>query len=365
MTVHRIWALRGLTMIARRRWVLGGLVALLVSAGVAFFGTSRHRNLVQAHGTSPTDAGRAVVFASPGRVEGASETTQVGAAADGILKSVFVKEGQFVKRGTLLGEIACDDLQPALQTAMAEADSARQARARLLRGARDEEKKIANEKTAAARATFEEAKSRLDMQRALYQKEQVSRATYDQAVRDLGVADANLRAALRTEELVAAPPLQEDTARADADVLAAEGRVRTVQERIAKCSIAAPIDGTVLRVYARRGESFSTVTPHPLFSLADTSTRHIKAEVDERDVDKLSLGQSVIIQADALEGKKLRGSVARISAMMGRKSISTGDPSDKSDRDILEAVIDLDDNSRSLPIGLRVTVQFLSNGRRR
>jgi len=270
-----------------------------------------------------------------------------------------------VKRGTLLGEIACDDLQPALQTAMAEADSARQTRARLLRGARDEEKKIATEKTSAARATFEEAKSRMDMQRSLYQKEQVSRATYDQAVRDLGVADANLRAALRTEELVAAPPLQEDTARADADVLAAEGRVRTVQERIGKCSIVAPIDGTVLRVYARRGESFSTVTPRPLFSLADTSTRHIKAEVDERDVDKLFAGQNVIIQADALDGKKLRGSVARISAMMGRKSISTGDPSDKSDRDILEAVIELDDNSRPLPIGLRVTVQFLSNARRR
>jgi multidrug resistance efflux pump len=179
------------------------------------------------------------------------------------------------------------------------------------------------------------------------------------------VADANLRAALRTEELVAAPPLQEDMARVDADVLAAEGRVRTVQERIGKCSIVAPIDGTVLRVYARRGESFSTVTPRPLFSIADTSTRHIKAEVDERDVDKLFAGQNVIIQADALDGKKLRGAVARISAVMGRKSISTGDPSDKSDRDILEAVIELEDNSRPLPIGLRVTVQFLSNNPRR
>ena len=351
-------------MTAQRRWLLGGAAVLAVIAAAALFGTSRNRNSVQAR-VNPDNSVGGIVFASPGRVEGASETTQVGAATDGILKAVYVTEGQFVQRGTLLGEIACDDLQPALQTAMAEADSARQARARLLRGARDEEKKIANEKTAAARATFEEAKSRLDMQRALYQKEQVSRATYDQAVRDLGVADANLRAALRTEELVAAPPLQEDTARADADVLAAEGRVRTVQERIGKCSIVAPIDGTVLRVYARRGESFSTVTPRPLFSLADTSTRHIKAEVDERDVDKLSVGQNVIIQADALEGKKLRGSVARISAMMGRKSISTGDPSDKSDRDILEAVIELDDNSRPLPIGLRVTVQFLSNARRR
>ena len=364
MTRTHTWAHRSLTMMVHRRWLLGGVVALLVS-GIAIFGTSRHRNSVQAHGTSADTTSAVVVFASPGRVEGASETTEVGAAADGVLKGVYVKEGQPVKRGTLLAEIACDELQPALQTAMAEADSARQARARLLRGARDEEKKIASEKTAAARATFQEAKSRLDMQRALYEKQQVSRATYDQAVRDLGVADANLQASLRSEELVSAPPLQEDTARADADVLAAEGRVRTVQERIAKCSIVAPIEGTILRVYARRGESFSTVTPRPLFSVADTSTRHIKAEVDERDVDKLSVGQKVIIQADALEGKKLRGYVARISDMMGRKSINTGDPADKSDRDILEAVIELDDNSRPLPIGLRVTVQFLSNGYRR
>jgi len=333
---------------------------VLVIVAVAFLGTTRNRNLVQARGIPSESATATVAFASPGRVEGASETTQVGAAADGVLKAVYVKEDQFVKRGTLLGEIACDELQAILQTAIAEADVARQTRTRILRGARDEEKKIASQKTAAARATFEEAKSRLGMQRALYQREQVSRASYEQAVRDLGVADANLQAAVRTEELLAAPPLREEKARADAEVLAAEGRVRTVQERIAKCSILAPIDGTVLRVYARTGESFSTVTPRPLFSLADTSTRHIKAEVDERDVDKLSIGQNVIIQADALEGKKLQGSVTRISAMMGRKSISTGDPSDKSDRDILEAVIGLENDIRSLPIGLRVTVQFLT-----
>jgi len=347
-------------MTARSRWGIGGSAIVLVIVAVAFLGTTRNRNSVQARGIPSDSVAATVVFASPGRVEGASETTQVGAAADGILKAVYVKEGQFVKRGTLLAEIACDELQAGLQTAVAEADGARQTRTRILRGARDEEKKIATEKTAAARATFDEAKSRLEMQRALHQKEQISRASYDQSVRDLGVADANLRAAVRTEELLAAPPLQEEKARADADVLAAEGRVRTVQERIGKCSILAPIDGTILRVYARRGESFSTVTPRPLFSLADTSSRHIKAEIDERDVDKVSLGQKVVIQADALDGKRLNGSVVRISAMMGRKSISTGDPSDKSDRDILEAVIGLEDNTRSLPIGLRVTVQFLT-----
>jgi HlyD family secretion protein len=346
---------------AYSRWGIGGLAILLVIASVAFLGTSRNRNSVEAHGALLGNSAGAVIFASPGRVEGASETTQVGAAADGILKAVYVKEGQYVKRGTLLGEIACDELQASLQTAIAEADGARQAKARLMRGARDEERKIASDKTAAARATYEEAKSHLEMQRALYEKQQISRSAYDQAVRDRDVADANLKAATRTEELLAAPPLQEDAARADADVSAAEGRVKTVEERIGKCSIPAPIDGTVLRVYARRGESFSTVTPRPLFSLADTSTRHIRAEIDERDVDKVSVGQKVVIQADALDGKKLTGSVAKISDMMGRKSISTGDPADKSDRDVLEAVIDLEDSSRPLPIGLRVTVQFLTS----
>lgn len=343
------------------RWGIGGLAILLIIAGVALFGTSRNRGSVEAHGTPSDNSTAAVGFAAPGRVEGASETTQVGAAADGILKGVFVKEGQLVRKGTLLGEIGCDDLKASLETALAEADGARQSKARLLHGARDEERKIASDKTAAVRATYEEAKSRLGMQQALFQKQQISRSAYDQAVRDRDVANANLQAAIRTEELLAAPPLQEDTARADAAVMAAEGRIKTVQQQIEKCSIFAPIDGTVLRVYARRGESYSTVTPRPLFSLADTSARHIRAEIDERDVDKLSLGQKVVIEADALDGKKLKGSVAQVSDMMGRKSISTGDPADKSDRDVLEAVIDLEGNSRPLPIGLRVTVQFLAN----
>src|SRR6202047_4308623 len=148
------------SMTARSRWGIGGSAIVLVTVAVVFLGTTRNRNSVQARGIPSNNGTASVAFASPGRVEGASETTQVGAAADGILKAVYVKEGQFVKRGTLLGEIGCDELQASLQTAIAEADSARQTRARLLRGAREEEKKIANEKTAAARAPFAGAKTR-------------------------------------------------------------------------------------------------------------------------------------------------------------------------------------------------------------
>jgi multidrug resistance efflux pump len=347
-------------MTARHRWMLGFGAAPVVTAILAFLASSGNRTSVQTAEAFSSYPSANVVFASPGRTEGLSEAIQVGAAADGVLSSVRVREGQFVKKGALLGEIACDDLHASLQTALAEAEAARQARVRLLRGARDEEKKIAGQKTAAARATYEQVKSRTEMQRALYDKEEVSRASYEQAIRDLSVADADLQAAVRTEEFLAAPALPEDIARADADVSAAEGRARNVEERSHKCAILAPIDGTLLRVYAKPGESFSTVTPHPLFSIADASGRRVRAEIDERDIERVFVHQTVVILADALGGKKLTGTVASISTLMGRKSVYTGDPSDKSDRDVLEAVINLDGEARTLPVGLRVTVQFLS-----
>jgi multidrug resistance efflux pump len=229
-----------------------------------------------------------------------------------------------------------------------------------MRGAREEEKRIASRKTAAARATFEEAKASLHRQKLLYQGGQIARAAYDQSVRDLGVAQADLQAAERTEQLLAAPPLPEDKARADAQILAAEGRVEEARDRINKCSIVAPIDGTVLRVYARAGESFSTISPRPLFTIADASGRRVKAEVDERDLGKLRVGQPVTIEADGFDGQKFAGTVATISSVMGRKSIFADDPSDKSDRDVVEATITLKDRDQVLPIGLRVTVQFLA-----
>ena len=333
----------------------------LILASAALYWSFRGQKSVQAHPAYSGDAPD-VVFAAPGRVEGLSETIELGAATDGILKAIYVTEHQFVKKGTLMGQIACEDLNAMLQTSLAEADAARQARTRLLRGARDEERRIAANKTAAAQATLAEAKTRLERERALYEGGEISRADYDQASRDFGVAEADYQAAIRTEELLAAPPLEEEKARTDAEVLAAEGRVKTAQERIRKCAILAPIDGTVLRVYARPGESFSTVTPRPLFSLADASGRRVKAEVDERDLSKVVIGQNVIVQAEGLGGKKLTGTVESISAVMGRKTVYTHDPSDKLDRDILEAVIVLTtDDAKSLPMGLRVVVKFLSS----
>jgi multidrug resistance efflux pump len=347
-----------------QRKLAGGLLAiLLVVASTALYELSRDHKLVHANRKFPAN-GAEVIFASPGRIEGLSDTIDVGAATDGVLKAVYVTQGEFVAKDTVLAEIACDDLNAALQSSLAEAEVSRQARTRLLRGARPEERQVAANKTAAARATLAQARAQLNRQKALYKDGEISAADYERAGRDFGVAKAEFLAAVKTQQVVAAVPLPEEKARADAEVAAAEDQVREAQERLKKCSILAPISGTVLQVNARPGESFSTVTPRSLFRLADASGRRVKAEVDERDVSKIAVGQPVIINPEGISDETFAGAVASVSSALSKKSVFADEPADKLDRDVLEATITLGADAKPLPIGLRVTVRFLSTGPR-
>lgn len=304
------------------------------------------------------DAGP-VVVACPGRIEGRSDTVEIGAATDGVVQAVYVREGQKVKEGTALASIGCSDLESALKVAEAEAESVRQARARLMHGSRAQEREVAAQRTQAARAVVEHTSAELSRAQQLSEAAAISKAALDQARRDSDVAQAELKQAARNEELIDAGPTVEDAAKANADLSAARNRIKLAQEKVSKCTVVAPVDGTILRVNLRAGESFSTVAPHPLFAIADLSSRRVRAEVDERDINKVHIGQKAVLTSEAYPGQHFDGTLAHIASMMGRKTVDTGNPADKSDRDILEALVDLQPNAGHLPIGLRVTVQFV------
>ena len=331
--------------------------AVAASTLVAFSGCSRSgpQSVMAFTHTDPSSQ-PGIALACPGRVEGRSETLQIGAGADGVIKSVYVREGAYVTRGTLMAEISCPDLEPSLAEAEAQTRSAREVKVRLQRGSREEERLSAEQRTLAAKAVLDEAASHL---RRIKQLSSVlAPSDQDQAQRDFTVAEAKLREAVRNEELIKAPPLAEEIAKADFDIAAAEGRIQIVKEKMSKCLVTAPINGSVLRVFMKPGESFSTLAPQPLFSMADLSVRRVRAEIDERDVRKVRVGQKVAVSVDALQNQSFSGVVRQISETMGRKKILTGDPSEKADRDVLEAMVDLD-KSLQLPVGMRVLVKFL------
>lgn len=301
-----------------------------------------------------------VVLAAPGRIEGASEMIEVGAGIDGVLAAVLVKEGQRVKRGQVLALIDCQDIASQAEAARAEVESQRQARLRLSRGSREEERNEAAAETAAAKALLERAQAHYQRMARLADKGVIARETFDDARGDLEVAQAKLQAALERERLVNAPPRPEDLARADAEIEAAEQRLRTLLARLDKCKIRSPIEGTVLRCYLEAGETVSVLFPRPIVAIMDTSKLRVRTEVDERDLNRIGLGQPAVALVDAFPEEKFTGRVASIGYLMGRKKVRTGDPAEKSDRDVLEVLVDLDEADRRLVVGLRVTVRFFA-----
>jgi HlyD family secretion protein len=253
-----------------------------------------------------------------------------------------------------------DELKAELEEARAAVARAEALRERLLTGSRTQERERAKAQTEAIQAIIRQKKSRYERYEKLQREGVISADTLDEARRDVEEAEANLQAARKNEEFVNAEPLPEELDKADAEIRAAMKREQTILEMMEKCTVRAPIAGTVLRTNMKVGESFSTFMPRPIVTLADTSAFRVRAEVDERDVGKISIGQRVLIYGDAFAERKVTGTVSRLSSQMGRKTVRSGDPAEKSDRDVLEVLIDVEGRDKALVVGLRVTTQFLS-----
>lgn len=351
----------------RRLRLIAAILSILAVAGLLVFALARNgfrKNGVvrdESQNQKGAKAQDEIVLACPGRVEGQSDVINVGAGADGILTAVLVQEGQQVKAGQVIALVNCREIESQIDEARALAEKARQNRLRLLRGSRPEERLKAADETAVAEAQFKQAQLQHERVAQLFKTAVISKEELDKAARDLAVAEATLRATRNQQDLVNAPPLPEELARADSEIAAAEEQARTAKARLDKCTVKAPLGGTVLRTFLKAGESVSTVFPQPIVSLADTSQIKVRAEVDERDVGRVYVGQSVIVLVDAYPDKRFGGRVSTVGAVMGRKKIQTGDPGEKSDRDVLEIIINLDETEAFLVVGLRTSVQFLNH----
>jgi len=104
--------------------------------------------------------------------------------------------------------------------------------------------------------------------------------------------------------------------------------------------------------------SGSSCFPRPAASFL-IHARRVRAEVDERDVGRVHAGQRVRVTVDAFPDHPFSGTVGQIGSLMGRKTVRSGDPAEKADRDVLDVLVDIDQPDPGLVIGLRVTVSFL------
>jgi HlyD family secretion protein len=127
--------------------------------------------------------------------------------------------------------------------------------------------------------------------------------------------------------------------------------------QLEKLRIRAPLDGAVLQVNAKVGELAAPASTQPLIVLGDLSTMRVRAELDERDVGEIKVGQQVVVRADAFPGREFAGKVTAIAPIIQSGRINPPGSRNLTDFSVTEVRIDLADPG-PLVVGMKVDVYF-------
>jgi HlyD family secretion protein len=123
-------------------------------------------------------------------------------------------------------------------------------------------------------------------------------------------------------------------------------------------TIKAPFRGTVLRKFKEVGEGATTNGgPDPLFRIGDLSRLKVTAEVPERDIAALRVGQFAEVRTEAYPDDAFGATVSRVGLAIGRKNLRSDDPRARLDEKVLEVELSLAADAR-LKSGMTVDVVF-------
>ena len=107
--------------------------------------------------------------------------------------------------------------------------------------------------------------------------------------------------------------LSRESAAVYAQMEALKSRVRVIEDRIARCSLVNPEDGTVIACLVRRHEYVRA--GHPIYVLADLKRLYVNAYLEGRQLCSVSLGDTVRVRVDDARGgvRTLPGRVSYIA----------------------------------------------------
>jgi membrane fusion protein (multidrug efflux system) len=101
--------------------------------------------------------------------------------------------------------------------------------------------------------------------------------------------------------------------RISSDLRQVQALISVQLEKLADYTIVAPMDGVVLRRDGEIGEIAET--GQVLFRVGVPKPLQVVAEVNEEDIPRVAVGQTVLLRADAFLGKRLEGKVHEITPM--------------------------------------------------
>lgn len=294
---------------------------------------------------------------APGKVEPVGGEVAIRPEVAGKVAAVHVKAGEKVSAGDVLVQLKDDDLQAKRRAALTEV--------RIRMGERKEDKpskaakkrRDGEDKVYDAQRALYDAKSKLDAARLARREGSGKPEDVKTAQEAVTKAEADLTAAEKELEEINALKETPLPTRLEGGLQTARAELRVIEIALERMKIRAPSDGTVLAIDARLGELASPAGREPLIRFGNLDKLTIRAEVAERDLGKVKLGQGVVIETSAFPGQQFEGSVARIAPSFTPPKIGHRGPRAQSDVDVVEVTIDVAPGS-PLMSGMRVDVYF-------
>jgi HlyD family secretion protein len=347
------------------------IIIILALAAAGWFAFSRFQENRRAQAVSNLQTetiaqGNLVATVGATGTVRANQTAPLAWQISGSVQDVLAEVGDIVSNGDILAELketslsqeiilagadlvaARNDLEellePASQLALSEAE---QVIASAQESVRDLERYVNNLNSSSSQADIDQARANLVLAKYKLDKanedfapyenkkeDNLIRATllsklaqaqkeYDAAVIqlnnllgtaneiDLGLAEADL--ALAQAQLDDARESYDTLLNGpDADdIAAAEARVAAAQATVDLKHIAAPFDGTITEVHTKPGDQVSPGTV--AFRLDDLSRLLVDVMVSEVDINRVKVGQDVIITFDAIPAREYHGLVTGVA----------------------------------------------------
>lgn len=142
------------------------------------------------------------------------------------------------------------------------------------------------------------------------------RADLQSAIAEKELAASELRKNTRLTDVVPAMDLETSQTKLkvrEAAVQRARASLTEAEVQLRHTVIRAPVSGTIGSVSTYRGETVASSLAAPTFvTIVDLDRLEVQAFVDETDIAKVQVGQSVAIRVDSYPGKELRGVVQAI-----------------------------------------------------
>lgn len=307
----------------KNKWLWIGLALIVVLiVGFMLFSQASAAKKVELEKAAAEKVESPYAAIANGKADVEGGVIAVAARRGGVVREVYVNEGDRVVAGQILARQEDDELRLAVQS---------------------------------AQATVAETRAQLGMTEV---ELIAARREYDRLSR---LASTNFVAAQRLDQA------RDTIASAEARLSSQRSAIQTAEARLAEARynqeltvVRAPMDGRIARRYAQPGAGASTLNVTAMFDLEPDTDRIVRAEIVEADIPNVSVGQEVELTPEGDPTKITIGKVLRRAAVFGARKLQSDDPSARTDERVVEVVVSSDD--AEFLIGQRVLVKFMKPG---